>query len=217
MASAVANLKILSPRELPGAIVSAVLVHGALYGVLVGLLGLGLFQAERVAPPAEVMLGYEMLDEPPTPQAQPKAVRAPQPKAPVIAEQAPKAPVAQELQDEKGDVAGTQAAPKAADMLGSATNGSASNVPYYKIKPKYPREALISGTEGWVLLKVDVTEGGEVENVRVIDGENRGVFQSEARRAVEKWKYRPFVDGSGNPIRKADHQVRVDFKLADQG
>jgi protein TonB len=64
-------------------------------------------------------------------------------------------------------------------------------------------------------MKIDINEKGEVENVRVVDGDKRNLFQDEARRAVEKWKYRPFLGADSKPLRKADHQVRVDFKLSE--
>ena len=75
----------------------------------------------------------------------------------------------------------------------------------------------MSGEEGWVLFSVDVTETGAVENLRLVDGEKKDVFQLEARRAVSKWKYRPFLDNSGQPVRKRDHLVKVEFKLEESG
>jgi protein TonB len=123
---------------------------------------------------------------------------------------------ARELQDEKSDVTGTSQASVVKPMqVGSEGQGDANATPFYKIKPKYPRPALIAGSEGWILMKIDVNEKGEVENVRIVGGEKRNLFQDEARRAVEQWKYRPFLDANGHAIRKADHQVRVDFKLND--
>lgn len=147
-----------------------------------------------------VDLGYETFDAPPE-QAPPK---------PVIAEKA------EELQDEKSEVAGTQEKKEEPGEGEQTRNTPQPDVPYYKIKPKYPKAALVAGTEGWVLLEIDITESGEVENIRVLDGEQKNMFQQEARRAVEQWKYRPFVDRDGKPYRKAGHQVRVDFKLTDE-
>ncbi|WP_371917836.1 TonB family protein, partial [Pseudomonas sp. FW305-20] len=68
---------------------------------------------------------------------------------------------------------------------GATGAGSAVATPYYKIKPKYPRAALASGVEGWVTMKIDINEKGEVENVRVTGGEQRSMFEVEARRSVE--------------------------------
>jgi TonB family protein len=136
-----------------------------------------------------------------------ETVKAPVQKA--LPDDAPK-----ELQDEKGEVAGTQKAQPDTN-LGNTSGGDAAATPYYKIKPKYPQAARISGTEGYVLLEIDIKEDGSVENVRIVGGENRNMFGSEARRAVEQWKYRPFMDTAGHPIKKIDHQVRVNFRLAE--
>ncbi|MGZ3723758.1 MAG: TonB family protein [Bdellovibrionales bacterium] len=199
-----------SPKSSSGSFVLAILVHGAIYGLLVGVLGLGLGAVEPK--PEYLDLGYQTFDRPPEPEKKEQKVvrsnepvRPPDPKA--VQDDAPK-----ELQDDKGEVAGTQKA-KVENNIGNASEGTAASTPYYKIKPKYPKAAIIAGTEGWVLLEVDITETGTVENVRVVDGEQRNLFGSEARRAVEQWKYRPFMDSAGHPVRKSSHQVRVDFKL----
>jgi protein TonB len=49
----------------------------------------------------------------------------------------------------------------------------------------------MKGQEGWVLLEFDITEVGTVDNVKVIESEPRRVFDSSARRALLKWKYKP--------------------------
>lgn len=206
--------KYFSPQSDSGSLVWSVGAHVLVCGLAVGILSLSSDSPE----PEETYLdlGYETFDEPPEPvQEEQRVVRSP---APVVKPEPQAVPdhTPQELQDEKSEVAGTQEAAKSAD-IGSASDGVAATTPFYKIKPKYPKAALVSGTEGWVLLNIDINESGEVENVRVIDGEQRNMFQSEARRAVSQWKYRPFVDDSGRPFRKHDHQVRVDFKLEEAG
>jgi protein TonB len=90
-----------------------------------------------------------------------------------------------------------------------------TDVPYYKVKPKYPKEALAQGIEGHVLLEIDVLTDGSVENLKVLSGEKLNVFETEARRAVSKYKYKPFTDGTGAVIVKHNHLVKVEFKLVD--
>lgn len=208
-------LEQLSPRKMPGAMLAAAAVHVAVAAGVVALVSTGWIQtAPMTMEDAEI--GYEILDEAPA-AAAPK----PMPKVQPVAEVKPVEPVktdsaARELQDEKSDVVGTSqaAVQKPAAMGGEGTGTNAS--PFYKIKPKYPKAALIAGDEGWILLKIDVKEDGTVDNVRVVGGEKRNLFQDEARRAVAQWKYRPFLDANGNPLRVADHQVRVDFNLANR-
>ena len=47
----------------------------------------------------------------------------------------------------------------------------------------------------------------------MIDGENPNTFYAEARRALEKWKYKPFTNAEGNPVLRKDLRVRVVFNL----
>jgi protein TonB len=201
-----------SPQSTTGALLSAAIVHGALYGLVILILGAGLFSS---APKAleDTELTYDMLNEAPVPTQVVHQVRQAQPDKVVEKETKPdNSP--KELQDDKSQVAGTQTAAKAATTnVGGDAVGDANSTPFYKVKPKYPKAALLAGTEGWILMNVDVKEDGTVDNVRVVDGDKRNLFQDEARRAVEKWKYKPFVDNSGKPYLKKDHQVRVDFKI----
>lgn len=213
MASHAARI-VNSLKSPSGSMFSSILLHAALAGGVVWMAGHGFFKSDAPVT-GEIDLGYETLDEPPAPEkVEQKLARTPEPVAPA----APKdltPPIAQELQDQSSDIAGRQAEAKPVASTGATSDGVAAATPFYKIKPKYPKAALMAGTEGWVMLKIDIDEGGEVSNVRVVDGEQRNLFENEARRAVEKWKYRPFTDGSGQPVKKADHQVRVDFKLQE--
>ncbi|MGE4131331.1 MAG: TonB family protein [Bdellovibrionales bacterium] len=189
--------RVFSPKSGLGSIFYSVGVHAIIAAsVIYGLR----FQLAPSAPVEEyVDMDYEVLEAPPQ-AAPPKVVET----------------RTEELQDQKSEVVGTQEKKEEKGEGTQVQNTPQPTLPYYKIKPKYPRAALLSGTEGWVMLVIDVNEKGEVENIRVVDGEQRNMFQSEARRAVEQWKYRPFVDGEGHPVRKVDHQVRVDFRLTDE-
>ncbi len=210
------TLKWYMPESETGSFFLAILAHATIYGGILLVLAMGALQRASAPVPQAEEVAYETFSEPPAPAEEAKPVAStPEPDQPEEkADEPDNTP--KEMQDQSSTVAGTQAtAPKQAATTGAQGAGSAEATPYYKIKPKYPRAALVAGTEGWVLMKIDVNEQGEVENVRVIGGEQRNLFQDEARRAVEKWKYKPFVDASGKPVRKTDHEVRVDFKLQD--
>lgn len=204
----------ISPKSASGSMVMAFLAHAALYGGVIFFMSLG-FSKHEEFPPAVEEIAYETFDAPPAPAEVARPVA--KTKAPEEDEKVDEKPDTspKELQDDKGMVAGVQTAAKAVTTTGAVGTGDALVTPYYKIKPKYPRAALVSGVEGWVTFKIDVNEKGEVENVRVTGGEQKSMFQDEARRAVEKWKYKPFLDASGKPYKKTDHQVQVDFKLSD--
>jgi protein TonB len=207
------TLQNFSPKSSSGSFLISVGIHCAIYGILVWLLSVHF--STPLPKEDYVDLGYQTFDEPPVPAKEiQRVVKAPDPVTPVDTKIQPdNSP--KELQDEKGVVTGTQAAEKPVNT-GADTTGTANATPYYKIKPKYPQAALVSGTEGWVMLQIDITETGAVENIRVVDGEQRNLFQNEARRAVAQWKYRPFVDANGRPYRKSDYQLRVNFTLQEQ-
>lgn len=186
----------VSPRTSAGSLFYSVAVHALIAGSVIAALNISF--TPQAVDESYVDMEYETFDAPPE-AAPPKVVET----------------RSEELQDQQSEVAGTQEKKEETNNGTQANNTPQPTTPYYKIKPKYPKAALVAGTEGWVMLQIDVNEKGEVENVRVVDGEQRQMFQSEARRAVEQWKYRPFLDRDGKPMRKADHQVRVDFKLTD--
>ncbi len=212
MSTAIRNR--FSLQSLPGSLIGAVAIHGTLYLGVVLILGSNFLDSPPV-PMVDAEVGYEILNDVPVPTEKVAKVVRQREETPVEPKVKSDA-MARELQDEKSDVVGTsQASVIKPALVGSEGDGSANATPFYKIKPKYPKAALISGTEGWILLKIDVNEKGEVENVRIVGGEKRNMFEMEAKRAVEQWKYRPFKDANGNILRKADHQVRVEFKLND--
>lgn len=64
-----------------------------------------------------------------------------------------------------------------------------------RVEPTYPVAAAEKGLEGYVLIEFDVTSGGTVTNVRVIESSHR-VFESPARKAAQRFRFKPrVVDG----------------------
>jgi TonB family protein len=158
-----------------------------------------LFSLNTTAPVQEsyVDLGYETFDEAPIPP--PAVVKS------------------EEIQDEKSEVVGLQKKVETPSVAPATTATTTyADVPYYKIKPKYPKDALEAGLEGHVNMSIDILEDGSVDNVKVTGGENLNSFESAAMRAVAKYKYKPFTDAAGNPIKKTNHLVKVDFILKDE-
>lgn len=156
-------------------------------------------------------LGYQAFDE--VPQVVDRLpAKVDQEVVPDKAE--PVTTAATEMQDQSSDIQGLQK--EAVQPKATASTGTFTTVPYYKIKPKYPKDALESGLEGHVMLTIDILEDGSVENIKVTGGEKLGVFESAATRAVSKWKYKPFTDDSGHPIKKSQQMVKVDFKIKDE-
>lgn len=69
------------------------------------------------------------------------------------------------------------------------------------IAPEYPHGARQNGTEGYVVVRFDVTETGATENIEIQEAEPQGVFDKAAMRAVARWKFTPFeVNGEVKPF-----------------
>ena len=95
-----------------------------------------------------------------------------------------------------------------------AGRGAAGEViPIVIIQPTYPREAALSGTEGWVRVEFTITESGTVTDARVIDAEPPQLFNREAIRAIRQWRFKPrVVDGAA--VERRAIQL-IDFRLED--
>ena len=86
-------------------------------------------------------------------------------------------------------------------------------IPVVVIRPMYPREAAISGIEGWVKVEFTITEVGTVKDPEVVAAEPVRVFNREAIRAILKWKFKPrVVDGVA--VERRATQI-IDFSLDD--
>ena len=62
--------------------------------------------------------------------------------------------------------------------------------PVLDIPPTYPEQCRAAGAEGSVIVTFDVTDAGEVVNVRVISSDHR-CFDRAVIKAVSGWKYPP--------------------------
>ena len=88
-------------------------------------------------------------------------------------------------------------------------------IPVVVIRPMYPREAAISGIEGWVKVEFTITPVGTVTDPRVIDADPKRIFNREAVRAILKWKFKPrVVDGVA--VERRATQI-IDFSLDQPG
>ena len=87
--------------------------------------------------------------------------------------------------------------------------------PIVRVNPKYPMDAIRNGTQGWVKLAFDISEIGQVINVKVIDSEPKRVFDKAARQALRKWKYRAkSIDGK--QVKQQNFTVQLDFNMEQQ-
>lgn len=57
--------------------------------------------------------------------------------------------------------------------------------------PDYPRAAFRAGRQGWVIIRLDVSDQGETENVTIERAVPDRYFARPSRVAVENWSFRP--------------------------
>lgn len=92
---------------------------------------------------------------------------------------------------------------------------SADALPVVQVSPRYPISAAQSGKEGYVILGFDITEVGNVTNVKVLEANPKRVFNKSAIQAIKKWKYKPKIE-EGKPVSQQNQQVQLDFTLEQQ-
>ena len=77
------------------------------------------------------------------------------------------------------------------------------------VQPEYPADARAAGREGQVILKIVVSERGEVTRVDVLRGDEP--FAAAAIAAVKRWRYSPaLVDGQPAAVFRI---VKIPFRI----
>lgn len=80
--------------------------------------------------------------------------------------------------------------------LDGLTSGTSQLIPIVKVAPRCPREASMSGTNGSVLMLLNVNASGKVDKVIIKQAKPARMFNTEASRAVRRWQFKPkTVDG----------------------
>jgi TonB family protein len=94
----------------------------------------------------------------------------------------------------------------------SSTTDSNKLEPIKIQKAIYPLEAAQKGIQGQVLVRIVVSETGQVADAEVISGDP--VLAKSALEAVKKWEFKPFIK-NGKPIKVAT-KVPVDFAFEEK-
>jgi len=82
--------------------------------------------------------------------------------------------------------------------------------------PRYPSRALSRNIEGWVHVGFDLDAKGQPENVKVLESEPAGVFDSAAMKSVKKWRFSPARNqDTGLPVPSTNIATKVQFRLGD--
>jgi len=80
-----------------------------------------------------------------------------------------------------------------------------------KIAPVYPAEARRARIQGTVVLKVEISKSGDVEQIQLVSG--HPMLAPAAIDSVKQWKYKPYLL-NGDPI-DVETRVTVNFTLAE--
>ena len=81
--------------------------------------------------------------------------------------------------------------------------------PVVRIEPRYPLSAVQNRVEGSVQLQFNVTSNGKTSDIQIIHAQPEGVFEAEAIRAIERWRYQPSKEAAAN----LGLTVQLDFAL----
>ena len=84
-------------------------------------------------------------------------------------------------------------------------------LPIVRIDPQWPREALVEGIEGYVIVEVLIAADGSVASAVVVESVPRRMFDRNVIRAVLKWKFKPRIVNGVAVERRAIQ--RLDFNL----
>lgn len=88
---------------------------------------------------------------------------------------------------------------------------STNVVPLVRINPVYPKRAKLMKKEGYVKLEFTITEFGSVKDIKVVEADPVRIFDSAAKRALSKWRFRPKVENDQALEQRA--MVKINFKL----
>lgn len=94
------------------------------------------------------------------------------------------------------------------------SSGDGEYLPIVKVAPIYPRRAQTRGITGYCIVEYTVTTSGSTRDIRPVDCQPSGVFESASVKAAEKFKYKPrVVDGAA--IEVAGVQNKFTYELED--
>ena len=86
-------------------------------------------------------------------------------------------------------------------------------LPIFRAPPVYPRRAQERGLCGWVELTYTVTASGGTRDP-VVTASSSKMFESAARKAALKYKYKPRQVG-GKPVDVPNVPIRIVFEMED--
>ncbi|MEE8119256.1 MAG: energy transducer TonB [Gammaproteobacteria bacterium] len=93
----------------------------------------------------------------------------------------------------------------------AAMSGDGDVIPIVQIEPQWPRDALIEGIEGIVVIEFTINEDGTVSDPRVVSADPPRIFNRNALRALLRWKFKPRII-DGQPVKRRA-TIPLEFKF----
>jgi TonB family protein len=90
-------------------------------------------------------------------------------------------------------------------------DGVSAPQPIERHNPEYTQEAKTAKVEGTVVLNVEITAEGQVENVKVVKS-LRPDLDEQAVKAAKLWKFKPAMK-DGKPVR-VQATIEINFRLS---
>ena len=97
-------------------------------------------------------------------------------------------------------------------VSGFGTQEVSTNVlPLSTIQPIYPKRAKMMKKEGYVKLEFTITAFGTVKDVEVVESHPAKLFDTSAKNALLKWKFKPKVVANRAVEQRAI--IQIDYRL----
>ncbi|OBT16323.1 energy transducer TonB [Vibrio sp. UCD-FRSSP16_10] len=85
-------------------------------------------------------------------------------------------------------------------------------MPLHRIEPRYPTRALSRKIEGFVVMSFTINQNGRPTDIQVLQSQPNRIFDREAKRALQRWKYQPLIVDGKATARKGQ-TLKLEFKL----
>lgn len=98
-------------------------------------------------------------------------------------------------------------------VSGSGSQAVSTNIlPLSTIQPIYPKRAKMMRKEGYVKLEFTITAMGTVKNIHIVESNPAKIFDTSAKNALLRWKFKPKVVENQAVEQRA--VIQIDYRLS---
>lgn len=80
-------------------------------------------------------------------------------------------------------------------------------------EPRWPRKALMNGTQGWVRVQFDIDRKGAPRNIEVINSVPKATFVKGTINAIRNWRFEPKKDENGQLQVHSNVRYSLEYKI----